>query len=268
MPPAKSAGPATSLSATAPCCAVLELRQYTTYPGTRDTLIALFEREFIESQEATGIQLVAQFRDVNDPDRFVWFRGFADMPARARALGAFYGGPIWKAHRDAANATIYDSDNVRLLRPARDGAGFALAGARRPAQGSVPRATDFVVVTTYHFAHPVADEFVRWFDDNLRPVLAHSGSTVLAELVSEHSENTFPRLPVRTGEELFVWVARYDSRRAYDEHLARLAAEPRWSHELFGALHQQLAGWPEVVMLEPTARSRLGHGRGGAARSR
>jgi hypothetical protein len=30
------------------CCAVVELRQYITYPGKRDDLIALFEREFIE----------------------------------------------------------------------------------------------------------------------------------------------------------------------------------------------------------------------------
>jgi quinol monooxygenase YgiN len=252
--------PQTRRPAMTRCCGIFELRQYTTYPGKRDTLIALFERDFIESQEAAGIQLVAQFRDINDPNRFVWFRGFPDMPARATALGEFYTGPIWTAHREAANATLYDNDNVLLLHPARDGAGFALADARRAGPGTSPGAADFVVVTTYHFAHPVTDDFVRWFDDTLRPVFVRSGATVLAELVSEHSENTFPRLPVREGEDVFVWVARYDNRRAYDDHLARLAHEPRWSAELFSTLYKQLAGWPEVLMLEPTVRSLLGHG--------
>lgn len=249
------------------CCAIVELRQYTTYPGKRDTLISLFERELIESQEASGIQLVAQFRDVNDPNRFVWFRGFPDMIAREKALGDFYFGPIWKAHRDAANATLYDNDDVLLLHPVHDGAGFAIAGARRPAPDSAPSTTDFVVVTTYHFAHPVTDDFVRWFDGALRPLFADAGAGVLAELVSDHSVNTFPRLPVRDGEDVFVWVARYDSRQAYDDHLVRLAAEPRWSGELFAALYKQLARWPETLMLEPTARSLLGHGAGAPART-
>jgi hypothetical protein len=46
---------------------VLELRQYKLHPGQCDVLIALFEREFIESQDALGIRLVGQFRDRNDP---------------------------------------------------------------------------------------------------------------------------------------------------------------------------------------------------------
>ena len=77
---------------------VVELRQYTLRPGQRDVLINLFDRELVESQEAAGMAIVGQFRDLDDPDRFVWIRGFASMPARARALASFYGGPVWKAH--------------------------------------------------------------------------------------------------------------------------------------------------------------------------
>ena len=84
---------------------VVELRQYTLRPGQRDVLIELFDREFVESQEAAGMAIVGQFRDLDDPDRFVWIRGFASMPARATALASFYGGPIWKQHAAAANAT-------------------------------------------------------------------------------------------------------------------------------------------------------------------
>jgi hypothetical protein len=57
-------------------------------------------------------------------DRFVWLRGFTDMKARREGLEAFYGGPTWKAHAAAANATMIDSDNVFLLRAARSGSTF------------------------------------------------------------------------------------------------------------------------------------------------
>src|SRR2546422_1577097 len=95
---------------------VFELRQYTLYGGRRDTLISLFEKNFIESQDVVGAHVIGTFRDLDDPDRFVWIRGFRDMPTRQHALEAFYGGPVWMAHKKEANATMVDSDNVLLLR--------------------------------------------------------------------------------------------------------------------------------------------------------
>ncbi|HEU5251458.1 MAG TPA: NIPSNAP family protein, partial [Thermoanaerobaculia bacterium] len=52
--------------------AVVELRQYTLHPGTREVLIDLFEREFVESQEELGMSVIGQFRDLDDTNRFVW----------------------------------------------------------------------------------------------------------------------------------------------------------------------------------------------------
>ena len=57
------------------CCPIVELRQYTLHPGQRDVLIDLFDREFVESQEALGMKIVGQFRDLDNPNRFVWLRG-------------------------------------------------------------------------------------------------------------------------------------------------------------------------------------------------
>src|SRR5204863_6636074 len=96
-------------SAAQTCCPIVELRQYTLHRGKRDVLIDLFDREFIEPQETLGMNILGQFRDLDDPDRFVWLRGFRDMASRAAALQAFYGGPVWKAHRETANATMIDS---------------------------------------------------------------------------------------------------------------------------------------------------------------
>src|SRR5437016_8439463 len=44
------------------CCPIVELRQYTLHPGQRDVLIDLFDREFVESQEALGMKVIGQFR--------------------------------------------------------------------------------------------------------------------------------------------------------------------------------------------------------------
>ena len=79
------------------CGPIVELRQYTLHPWLRDVLISLFERAFIETQEAVGITVIGQFRDLEDPNRFVWLRGFPDMVQRLAALQAFYGGPVWQA---------------------------------------------------------------------------------------------------------------------------------------------------------------------------
>lgn len=160
---------------------VFELRQYTLHPGQRDTLIELFEREFIETQEACGIRVVGQFRDLDDPDRFVWFRGFRDMPRRKEALTCFYGGAVWKEHRDAANATMIDSDDVLLLRLVE---GFAFPV-------SAPR----YLITVYSFDAPIDDAVVARVR---REVPA------LTLLQTEYAENDYPRLPVREGEHVIV----------------------------------------------------------------
>ena len=48
------------------CCQIVELRQYTLHPGKRDVLIDLFDRELVESQEALGMKVIGQFRDLDN----------------------------------------------------------------------------------------------------------------------------------------------------------------------------------------------------------
>ena len=145
------------------CCPVVELRQYTLVPGGREELISLFEREFIETQETTGMIVIGQFRDLNNPDRFVWLRGFNDMNTRAAQLHEFYGGPVWKAHRDEANATMIDSDNVLLLRPASSSSGFELGQAKRSPLGSTAERRALLAATIYHLGETRGADFVNLF---------------------------------------------------------------------------------------------------------
>jgi quinol monooxygenase YgiN len=223
-------------------CAVVELRRYTLHPGARETLIELFERELITSQEAVGMHVLGQFRDLDDPDAFVWLRGFRDMQARRAGLRAFYEGPVWRSHRDAANATMVDSDDVLLLRPVRPGSG--LPGAR-------PASPGLIAVTIYHPAEPV-DAFPEVFDNELEPVLRRTGAAVLARYRTEHSRNDFPPLPVREGEEVFIWLARFEDPAAHAGHLAELE-RTRVPRVLEGRLERP----PTVFRLMPTARSLL-----------
>jgi hypothetical protein len=239
------------------CCPIVELRQYTLHPGKRDVLIDLFDREFIESQEALGIKIIGQFRDLDRPDRFVWLRGFRDMTSRAKALTDFYSGRVWKAHREAANATMIDSDNVLLLRPALPTSGFSLEKMKRPPVGSEESSTSLVVANIYYFGNLVTPGFIDFFEQSLKPVAINLGATVSAYFVTETSENTFPALPVRTGENVFVWFSRFSHLSAYENHTLALSQSERWHGEVLTGLKEHFGRPPEVLKLSPTARSQL-----------
>jgi hypothetical protein len=208
---------------------IVELRQYMLHPGMRDVLIELFDREFVETQESCGMHVIGQFRDLDDPNRFVWLRGFADMQARAAGLPAFYGGPVWAKHRAAANATMVDSDNVLLLRPARPTSGFQLPADRNPTPAHPVQAA------IYYFDAPIAPERIDEFDQHL----GANDAGLLGLFVTESSPNNFPALPVREDENVLVWFGRAPAREL-TPHLLRRLCRP-----------------PELHTLAPTTRSRL-----------
>ena len=155
---------------------VVELRQYTLQPGRRDELIELFEREFVESQEAVGMELLGTFRDARRDDRFVWLRAFPDMDARKQSLTDFYEGSVWQTHRNAANATMLDSDNVLLLRP---------TSVTLSRSNNLRLRPPLLAIIYLNGIEPDIDAIER------------AGGRIVASFESETSLNTFPRLPVR-----------------------------------------------------------------------
>jgi hypothetical protein len=80
---------------------------------------------------------------------------------------------------------------------------------------------------------------VDTFDREVRPALAAAGMPPLACFRTEHAENTFPALPVRAGDNVFVWFARLPTL----DHLRRL--------------DQAYPGPGRRLLLAPTARSLL-----------
>lgn len=173
--------------------------------------------------------VIDQFGDLNDPDGFVWVRGFPDMCSRAAALESFYyGGLVWQTLRRAANATMSDADSV-------------LSASRAPHARLPPRrqhapltrrtdiAGELVVATINDLAPATAAEFPDFFDGDLAPVPADTGASIAASLVTERSPNIYPRRLIREDANVFVWFARFPDLAAYGRHLARPAqsATPR-----------------------------------------
>ena len=226
---------------------IVELRQYTLYDGQRDVLIDLFERQFIESQEALGMKVIGTFRDLDRPNRFVWLRGFTDMDSRLAGLSGFYGGPLWQAHRNEANATIADSDNVLLLRASDASAAFK-PQPHRPQLGE-RRAAHRIVATIYYLKGDPAASAQR-FRSSVVPKLKTAGVPLLAWFTTEPAANNYPRLPVREGEKVLVWFASFSGDSAYQAHKAAI-------DKAAAALRPDFQREPETLRLEPTARSEL-----------
>jgi hypothetical protein len=228
---------------------VVELRQYALRPGSRETLIELFERELVETQEADGMRILGTFRDADDPDSFVWLRGFSDMSARPAALQAFYGGPVWAEHRGVANATMIDSDNVLLLQPLDSASRLDLDTERRLPLPPVEARAGVASVTICRLEPNQTNTFCDLFEREIEPALRQTGANVRARFVTEHSPNNFPALPVREGEEVFVWLSLFADRRTRGDHFASI--------DLRALLAGHLAADPDVWRLDPTPRSLL-----------
>ena len=219
--------------------AVIELRQYTLHPGQRDVLIELFEREFIEPQQMLGIHVAGIFRDLDAHDRFVWLRGFDQMSSRASQLAAFYDGPVWQRHRSAANATMIDSDDVLLLRPAQTQPPTDAAALVTATLCAVRSAAD-------------ADALVALFERTLRPAWHAAGAQWVTALVTDATPNTFPRLPVREGERVVVWLSGFADTVTQQRHAAEIAASAAWAE-----CSAQVAAAPQTLRLAPTRRSAI-----------
>jgi len=234
---------------------IVELRQYDLHPGTRDTLIDIFDTHFIEGQEAVGMSVIGQFRDLDNPDSLVWLRGFSDMETRREALEAFYTGPVWMAERDAANATMIRFDNVLLLHPARPEAAFALDLAERPSIEERNRPAGVIGVNVLDVVGD-ADDFASWHREHMLPLIREAGADVVGVFATETAENDFPALPVRTDRNVVAVFSRFADATSLEKTRTALAGSPRWA-EASKAAAAYLAGRPQTLRLAPTARSAL-----------
>jgi hypothetical protein len=84
-----------------------------------------------------------------------------------------------------------------------------------------------------------------------------AAASILAYFVTEDSPNTFPALPVREGENVFVWFGGFQDQDAFERHAAEIARSKLWKEEISKSLKRWLKRKAEILRLTPTTRSRL-----------
>ena len=102
-----------------------------------------------------------------------------------------------------------------------------------------------------------ADGFGDCFARAVAPLLVRSGASLRASFVSECSANTFPALPVREGEKVFVAFLGFENAQHHATHQAQVERMPEWRDGVLVELRRRLESGPENLRLAPTRRSRL-----------
>ena len=91
----------------------------------------------------------------------------------------------------------------------------------------------------------------------MTPELIAAGLPVLGAYVAENAPNTFPRLPVRQHEKVFVWFTRAMSAADHAAAHRRLLARAAWRNRVAPALADYEERGAQVLRLAPTLRSAL-----------
>ena len=125
---------------------------------------------------------------------------------------------------------------------------------REPA-GSAPPSS-LVVATIYSVRPGAARDLPEFFRRRVLPSLRDAGIVLRAAFKSEHAPNTYPALPVREREEVFVWFASFDNVEAHARSFERLERSHDWK-QVSSELKAYLETPPQQLRLQPTGRSLL-----------
>jgi hypothetical protein len=93
---------------------IVEVRSYRTKPGRRAEFIRFFEERAMPAQRAHGIGVLGPLLDVENPDRFMWMRGFPSTRERDRMKEAFYGSDLWTGELEGIAMPLLDGYDFTL----------------------------------------------------------------------------------------------------------------------------------------------------------
>lgn len=230
---------------------VIEFRRYTIKEGARERFAKYFESYFPEAFQQLGAIVFGQFLERRNPIGFTWMRGFKNTDARAVVNASFYYGPLWREHSITMNSLMVDATNVLLLRPLSPERGVVVLPAMDPvreAQG----AQGVIVVQIFPVKMNSVDDFARQAETTFAGYRG-AGVREAGVLVTLDVPNNFPQLPVRTDGPYLVWLGIVKDNEELDTRFNPLATR---SLPTLSATNLLRAA-PELVILEPTRRSRL-----------
>jgi len=230
---------------------IVELRRYAIKSGERNNFAEYFQSYFPEAFQQLSVIVFGTFFERRKPERFTWIRGFHDHFHRGSANSAFYYGPVWREHRARMNDRIEDSDNVIQLTPVDPSRPIPVLPAVDPVTDK-PQTRGTVVAVIF----PVkADEVTRPLE-SFGPLFAEyraAGFVEVSVLQTIDAPNTFPQLPIRSDGPFVVWLGIAPS-STESESRAPFVFETGSTEDPILA---KLRGQPEVIVLDPTPRSRL-----------
>jgi len=181
---------------------------------------------------------------------FVWLRGFHSRFDRPIVNAAFYFGPLWREHSLKMNSLMKDSDNVLLLRPLAPDTEVTILPAVDPVtekNGVMGIAVAQILSLKNQPDVALSAKLKRTFSSYCAPGVREAGI-----LVTLDAANNFPQLPVRNDGPFLVWlgILRDESLKESFTAAAQRVGETLASEKL-------LRDTPELLVLEPTPRSRL-----------
>ena len=230
---------------------VIEFRRYIVKEGEREHFAEYFESYFPEAFQQLGAIAFGQFFERKNPVGFTWIRGFKNTDARAIINAGFYYGPLWKEHRSTMNSLLVDSDDVLLLRPLDPEHCISVFPSVDPIKEE--NGSQGVVVAQIFGVKPNnVDAFAQQAEATFASYRA-AGAREAGILVTLDAPNNFPQLPVRTDGPYLVWLGIVKDHKMLQTQLTPLAERSMEPLSATGLLRTT----PELVILDPTRRSRL-----------
>lgn len=230
---------------------VLEFRRYRISPEEREHFAHYFDSYFPEAIQQAGALVLGQFLERGNVAGFTWIRGFRDMEGRAAANTALYDGAVWKEHRTRMNEHMLDHTNVLLLHPVCGRRGLTVLPSVDPVR-EARSARGVIAAQVFAVNAGAVEEFLGAAESAFS---AYRSSSVreVGVLRSLDVANNYPRLPFRTDGPYVVWLGMIENDAALRDRF-QPAAEAACAALDNAAL---LRGPPELIVMDPTARSRL-----------
>jgi hypothetical protein len=230
---------------------VFEFRRYIIKEGEREHFAEYFESYFPEAFQQMGAIAFGQFFERKNPVGFTWLRGFKNTDARAIINAGFYYGPLWREHSSTMNNLMVDSDNVLLLRPLNPEHGIPVLPAVDPVR-ETKGAQGIVIAQIFAVKPNGVDAFAQQAEATFAGYRS-AGVREAGVLVTLDAPNNFPQLPVRTDGPYLVWLGIVKDNKALETRLTPVAERSLQSLSATDLLRSA----PELVILDPTRRSRL-----------
>jgi hypothetical protein len=106
---------------------IVEVRSYRITPGKRDEFVQIFKQRSIRALQDHGMKIVGPLIDLENPNKFIFLRGFPSMEDLPRMKDKFYGGKLWKEELEQILMPMIESYDVVLC---ETGDGFVMDDLR------------------------------------------------------------------------------------------------------------------------------------------